>query len=100
MAVFGKYELQFFTATILEWKKLLRPDKYKDFIIDSFRFLVKEERVVIHAFVIMDNHLHLLWHTRYPHKRAAVQRDLLKFTAQRIKFDLWKTIRIYWLTLK
>ena len=33
---------QYFTATNLEWKKLLQPDKYKDIIIDSFRFLVAE----------------------------------------------------------
>jgi len=29
---------QFFTATILEWKKLLAKDKYKDIIIDSLMF--------------------------------------------------------------
>ena len=29
---------QFFTATNLEWKKLLKPDKYKDIVISSLRF--------------------------------------------------------------
>jgi len=32
-----------FTATILEWKYLLKPDKYKDIIIGSLKFLVKEK---------------------------------------------------------
>jgi hypothetical protein len=27
---------QFFTATILKWKKLLTQDKYKDIIVESF----------------------------------------------------------------
>jgi hypothetical protein len=40
----------FFTATNLEWKKLLHPDKYKDVIIDSMRFLVKDKRVIIYGF--------------------------------------------------
>jgi hypothetical protein len=35
---------QFFIATILEWKHLLAPDKYKDIIIESPRFLVNHNR--------------------------------------------------------
>ena len=38
-----EYYPQFFTATILEWKHLLVEDKYKDIIIESLRFLVKEK---------------------------------------------------------
>jgi putative transposase len=49
----------YFTATNLEWKKLLQPDKYKDIVISSMKFLVKERRVKIFSFVIMDNHIHL-----------------------------------------
>ena len=82
------YYPHFFTATILEWKPLLQQDNYKDIIIESLRFLVSEKRVVIYGFVIMANHIHLLWHICEGHKREAVQRDFLKFTAQRIKADL------------
>ena len=51
----------YFTATNLEWKTLLRPDKYKDIVVDSLRFLVEDQRLVLFAFVIMDNHIHLIW---------------------------------------
>lgn len=34
-----KHPIQFFTAPILEWKRLLKPDKYKDIIIESLRYL-------------------------------------------------------------
>ena len=78
----------FFTATILEWKKLLKPDKYKSIIIDSLKFLVVNKRVKLYGFVIMPNHLHLLWKMEEPNKRENVQRDFLRFTAQQIKFDL------------
>lgn len=33
---------QFFTATNLEWKRLLKPDKYKDIVVNSMRFLAKK----------------------------------------------------------
>jgi REP element-mobilizing transposase RayT len=51
----------YFTATNLEWKKLLQPDKYKDIVISSMKFLVKDKRVKIFSFVIMENHIHLIW---------------------------------------
>jgi putative transposase len=31
------YHPQFFTATLLEWKHLLKADEYKDIIINSLR---------------------------------------------------------------
>ena len=79
---------QFFTATILEWKKLLAPDKYKDIIMDSLRFLVANKRIKLYGFVIMPNHLHLIWKMMDSIKQSDVQRDFLKYTAQQIKFDL------------
>ena len=91
---------QFFTATILEWKKLLAPDKYKDIIIDSLTFLVKNNRVFIYGFVIMPNHIHLIWQMKENINPSHVQRDFLKFTAQQIKFDLQKNIFRYWHSLK
>lgn len=76
---------QFFTATNLEWKTLLSPDEHKDIIVRSLRFLVENNRVIIYAFVIMPNHLHTVWQVQAGIKREHVQRDFLKFTAQRIK---------------
>jgi putative transposase len=80
--------IQFFTATILEWKPLLKKDKYKDIIIDSLKFLVKNNRVKVYGFVIMPNHIHILWKINDELKRQDVQRDFLKYTAQQIRFEL------------
>jgi putative transposase len=79
---------QFFTATILEWKRLLQPDKYKAIIVESLRFLVTTNRVIVYGFVIMSNHLHLVWQMKAGSKPQDVQRDFLKFTGQQMKQDL------------
>lgn len=79
---------QFFTATILEWKKLLQPEKYKNIIINSLQFLVHQKRAYIYAYVIMDNHIHIIWQAREGYSPQDIQHSLLKFTAQQIKFDL------------
>ena len=81
---------QYFTATNLEWKKLLQPDKYKDIIIDSLRFLVNDQRIKLYAFVIMINHVHLIWQMLPFIDAKDVQRDFLKYTAGKIKADLAK----------
>ena len=80
----------FFTATNLNWKKLLAPNKYKDIVIESMRFLVDDKRVIIYGFVIMDNHIHIIWQLQAGRKRNDVQRDFLKYTAQLIKKDMMK----------
>lgn len=79
---------EFYTATILNWMNLLRPEKYKMVIIDSLKYLVKEKRVVLYAYVIMDNHIHLIWKPTKLFSLKHTQLSFMKFTAQRIKRDL------------
>ena len=35
---------QFYTATILNWKKILKPEKYKTILIESLQYLVQEKK--------------------------------------------------------
>jgi len=78
----------FFTATILEWQRLLKPIKYKEIIIESMRFLVADRRVIVYGFVIMVNHIHTVWQIKAGVKKENLQRDFLRFTAQKIQKDL------------
>ncbi len=79
---------QFFTATILEWKVLLANDTYKRIITDSLKYLVEKQRVKVFGFVIMPNHLHIIWQVLPPYTIMQVQLSFLKYTAQQIKFNL------------
>jgi REP element-mobilizing transposase RayT len=83
-----QFHPQYFTATILDWQHLLKPDKYKDIIIQSLQFLVKEKRIELNAFAIMSNHIHLIWQIQAGHLKENVQRDFLKYTSQTIIRDL------------
>jgi putative transposase len=56
----------------------------KDIIIESLKFLIKEKRVRLFVYVIMPNHIHLIWQIREPHILPYIQRDFLKFTSQQI----------------
>jgi REP element-mobilizing transposase RayT len=89
----GEYP-QFFTASIKGRYKLLNhdPDCYrgKDIIINSLRFLVEDKRIKLYAFVIMSDHIHLIWQMQPLIHPQHVQRDFLKYTAQQMKHDLQK----------
>jgi putative transposase len=49
---------------------------------------VKNNPIKVYGFVVMPNHIHLIWKINQQHKRESVQRDFLTYTAQQIKFDL------------
>ena len=52
--------ISFFTATIIGWKHLLKPDKYKKIVVDSLKYRVNENTIFRHAFIVMPNHLYLI----------------------------------------
>jgi len=79
------YDIYFTTATILEWKHLLRQNAMKDVIINSLRFLANEKRAVLYAFVIMPNHIHLVWHIPEEHTLTNVKASLLSYTAHQFR---------------
>ena len=67
--LFSEYYPDYFTATILEWKLLLKQDKYKDIMISSLQFLVSENRTKVYAFAIMSNHIHAIWQVQAGFRR-------------------------------
>jgi REP element-mobilizing transposase RayT len=72
----------------LDWKALLENEKHKDIIVSSLEFLNKQQRILVYAFVIMNNHFHMIWQMMGEHKREDVQRDFLKYTGQQILKNL------------
>jgi REP element-mobilizing transposase RayT len=90
MEQYPAYWPQFYTSTILTWKPLLKPDKYKEIIISSLQYLTANKQITLYAFVIMSNHIHLIWQVLSGNTLENVQHSFMKYTAQRIKFDLVK----------
>jgi putative transposase len=78
----------FFTATNLNWLPLLQNDQHKQIVLDSLLFLTTQKRVILYAFVIMYNHIHLIWQPAGEYLPKQIQHSFLKYTAQQIKFHL------------
>lgn len=80
--------IEFFTATCLYWQMLLNPNERKDILMDSLRFMVQDRRIWLYGFVIMPNHIHLMWRRQDAWLEKNIEQIFLKFTAQQIKFKL------------
>ena len=50
--------------------------------------MVENKRIELNAFVVMDNHIHLIWQPLPGQSLSSIQLSFMKFTAQQIKFAL------------
>jgi putative transposase len=79
-----RHHVQFFTAVCNDWLHLLESDEAKDIIIRALQYQVKVGHVKVAAFVIMPNHIHIIWRVQNDYSLEDVQRDFLKFTAKEL----------------
>ena len=80
----------FFTATIQQWKHLLKEDHYKNIIVNALKFLVDEEKITINGFVIMSNHLHIIWQSKGINEIQKIQNSFIKHTSKDLKKEIGK----------
>lgn len=80
--------IYFYTATILDWIPLLRTDKFKFIIVDSLQYLVKQEKINVYGFVIMPNHIHLIWSGLDMNGKEKPSASFMKFTGHQFLQEL------------
>ena len=69
----------FITCTVVKWIPLFTRKPYFDLLIDSFQFCRQHKGLKVYAYVILDNHLHLV--VTGP-KLADIIRDFKSYTAK------------------
>lgn len=77
-----RHHVQFFTAVCNDRLHLLGSDEAKDMIIKALQYQVRAGHVKVAAFVILPNHLHIIWRIQNERKLEDVQRDFLKSMAK------------------
>ncbi len=74
----------FITCTVIHWIDALSRPEYKEIILDSLRYCIAEKGLLVHAWVIMPNHLHLIVSTVENATISGIVRDFKKFTSRKI----------------
>ena len=76
-------EPYFWTSTIKDWENLLKEDNLKWILIDSLKWLCNKELIKVYGFVIMPNHIHLLWEQLGMNGQEYPKNSFQKFTAHK-----------------
>ena len=78
-------EVYFWTDTIKDWKNIFLNDDFKLIIINSLKELVMRDKIVIYAYVIMPNHIHLVWEMKTMNGKEMPHASFNKFTAHQFQ---------------
>ena len=82
--IFDGDEVYFVTFTIVDWIKVLEHDTFKQLIIDSIRYYQLNKGLVVFAYCIMPNHVHLIVQAVGKFSISEILRDLKKITSRAI----------------
>ena len=77
----GVYFVSFATV---QWVDVFTRTMYADIVIDSLKFCQEKKGLVIHAWCIMANHVHLVVSRKGSYELPAIMRDFKKFTSGQI----------------
>ena len=85
----GKYEIRdqglpyFMTFTVVDWVDVFSRKSYKDIVVDSMKFCIKNKGMILYSYVIMSNHIHIIMQSE-GQELSALVRDFKGWVAKNI----------------
>lgn len=79
----NKEAAHFVTFAVVGWVDIFTRKEYCHIVIDSLRYCQKEKGLLIHAWCLMSNHIHLIISAQY-HDLSNILRDFKKYTSRNI----------------
>lgn len=76
---FLEHQPHFLTCTIVNWMAAFSKPELAQIVLDSLTFLQEQQRLELHGYVIMENHLHLIASATHLSKEIA---NFKSFTAR------------------
>lgn len=74
----------FVTFAVVGWVDLFTRNMYKDILIESRKYCQQNKGLLIHAYVIMTNHVHMIISRNTDVLLEEIMRDMKKFTSVKI----------------
>lgn len=76
--------LYFLTLTVVDWVDIFTRPVYKHIIVDSLKYCQAQKGLVVYAWCLMSNHLHLIATNQEGFHLSDILRDFKKFTSKQI----------------
>jgi putative transposase len=83
-------QLYFYTSTILKWKTLIKDFQLEPLILSSLSYLHSKKCIKVYGFVIMPNHLHMIWELLCNNGKESPAISFRKYTAHKFEDVLRK----------
>lgn len=76
--------IYFVSFATVHWIDIFTRLEYKEIFCDSIRYCQLNKGLIIHAWCLMSNHVHLIFSAKEKGTQSDILRDLKKFTAKKI----------------
>ena len=73
----------FITMTVVDWIDVFSRKIYRDIVVDSLNYCIKNKGMILYGYVIMSNHIHMIIQSE-DEKLSELIRDFKKFTAKTV----------------
>jgi REP element-mobilizing transposase RayT len=81
--VSDQYATYFLTFQVVGWADVFSRKEYRDIVLDSFSYCRTNKHLLVHAYVIMTNHIHCILSSENGSLSSTI-RDLKKYIARQI----------------
>ncbi|MDR9417985.1 REP-associated tyrosine transposase [Gracilimonas sp.] len=85
-------QVYFITCSVIKWFKIFRMPEYCQILIDSLKFCQENKGLIIYAWCIMNDHIHLIIGTQDQPMQNII-RDFKSFTSRKIRKKMFKNRR-------
>ncbi len=82
--IVNQNHIHFITSTVVGWLDVFSRRDYKDIIIDSLKYCQDNKGLIVYAYVIMTNHMHLVVAAEEGFLLSDIIRDFKKHTSKTI----------------
>lgn len=82
--ILNKDGIYFISFATVNWIDVFTKNEYRDIVIESLSYCQKEKGLVLHAWCIMTNHIHLIISAKEGYDLADIIRDMKKYTSKQL----------------
>ena len=80
--------IYFVTTTVVDWVDIFTRPQYKQIVVESLDYCQKNKGLVLHAWVLMTNHIHLIVSVDGSIALSDILRDFKKFSSKKVIEEL------------
>lgn len=78
-------DLYFLTFTVVDWMDIFTRPNHRQALVDSLNFCIRNKGLVVHAWVVMSNHVHLVARAQEGKRMSDLVRDFKRHTSKAVR---------------